>query len=252
MTTDLVPKECAMQAQIGGRRLTVGGMAKGSGMIHPNLATMLGVLTTDAALEPELAQRALRAAATNTFNQVSVDRDTSTNDTLVLLASGAAGGEPIAPGTADAEAFGALLTAVCVDLARQIARDGEGASRMITARIEGASSDADARRIAREIVCSPLVKTAVYGRDPNWGRILAAIGNAGVPIDPTTIDLWIGDIQVASGGTRTNFDEGRVSDAMGAEEVLIRASLGGDSGRGEAWGCDLTEGYVRINAEYTT
>jgi glutamate N-acetyltransferase/amino-acid N-acetyltransferase len=252
MTTDTVAKECAVVVEIGGRRITIGGMAKGSGMIHPNMATMLAIVTTDAELDVRVARGALRAATELSFNQVSVDRDTSTNDTLVLLASGAAGGASIQPGTPEATRFAGALEAVCIDLARKVARDGEGASRLITVVVDGARNEVEARRVAREIACSPLVKTAVYGRDPNWGRIMMAIGNAGASLAPHTIDVFIGDVQVAADGGAIPFDAAAVSEAMGANEVIIRVDLNGGFGHGEAWGCDLTEQYVKINAEYTT
>ena len=252
MTTDLCPKEAAAAIEIAGYRITVGGMAKGSGMIHPNLATMLAVVTTDAALHPLVARSALRAAAETSFNQVTVDRDTSTNDMLALFASGASGAPVIQPDSLQAVDFANALEVVCIALARQIARDGEGASRLITSIVEGARNDVEARRAAREIVSSSLVKAAVYGRDPNWGRILAAIGNSGISLDPDTVDISIGNIPVAAGGSGVPFDTAEVSAAMGAEEVVIRSHLHGGFGRGEAWGCDLTEDYVVINSAYTT
>jgi glutamate N-acetyltransferase / amino-acid N-acetyltransferase len=252
LTTDLVPKESAVTLKLGGRRITVGGMAKGSGMIHPNMATMLAVVTSDAPLDPDFARSALKAAADRTFNQVSVDRDTSTNDTLVLLTNGAAGGEPIRAGTAEAELFGAALERVCRDLARAIARDGEGATRLIEATVTNARDESEACQAARSIVQSNLLKAAVYGRDPNWGRIIAAVGNAGIPIDQDAIDIFVGDVQVAKGGAAVPFDKLALSEAMGADEVKIRVALNLGTASGQAWGCDLTEGYVHINADYTT
>jgi len=252
MTTDLMRKEIAVAVEIGGRRVTIGGMAKGSGMIHPNMGTMLAVLTTDATLDVQLARTALQAAADRSFNQISVDRDTSTNDSLVLFASGEADAGSIGAGSAQATEFSYALEAACVELARMVARDGEGATRLIEVTVSGAASAGDARRIAREVVSSNLVKAAVYGRDPNWGRILAAVGNAGVPIDPNGIDVSIGGHRVAAGGAAVAFDARAVSAAMGADEVHIDVSLNRGDRIGRAWGCDLTEGYVKINAEYTT
>ncbi len=252
LTTDLVPKESAVALELGGRRIVVGGMAKGSGMIHPNMATMLAVVTTDAPLDAHFARSALKAAADRTFNQISVDRDTSTNDTLALLANGAAGGEPIRAGTAEAELFGAALERVCRDLARAIARDGEGATRLIDATVTGAHDEAEACQAARSIVQSNLLKAAIYGRDPNWGRIIAAVGNAGIAVDQDAIDIYVGDVQVARAGAPAAFDKQAVSAAMGADEVKIRVALNRGSASGQAWGCDLTEGYVHINADYTT
>ncbi|MSQ23022.1 MAG: bifunctional glutamate N-acetyltransferase/amino-acid acetyltransferase ArgJ [Chloroflexi bacterium] len=252
MTTDLVPKESARTVEIGGRRITVAGMAKGSGMIHPDMATLISVITTDARLEPGMARLALKRAADASFNQVSVDRDTSPDDTLALLANGAAGGDPIQSGTVEARIFQGALDAVCIELARMIARDGEGATRLIQVDVEGATTLRAGRRVAREVIASNLVKTAIYGRDPNWGRILSAVGNAGVPIDPDRVDIFIGEQQVAAKGAFHPFDARVVSEAMGADEVRIRVNLNQGRASGCAWGCDLTEGYVKINAEYTT
>jgi glutamate N-acetyltransferase/amino-acid N-acetyltransferase len=252
MTTDTVPKEAAVAVEIGGVRITVGGMAKGSGMIHPNMATMLSVITTDAKLDPALARSALTRVVNRSFNQVTVDGDTSTNDMVALFASGAAGGPELTEGTEDAERFVDALQSVCVALARKIARDGEGATRLIEVTVQGADSEEDARRVARSVVSSQLLKAAVYGRDPNWGRIVSAVGNAGVRIDPDSIDVTIGEHQVAAKGMGIPFDGDGVSAAMGQDEVLIGVDLHLGAGVGRAWGCDLTEGYVKINAEYTT
>jgi glutamate N-acetyltransferase/amino-acid N-acetyltransferase len=252
MTTDLVPKEHAIRFELGGREITIGGMAKGSGMIHPNMATMLAVVTTDAPLDAGFARSALQAAADRSFNQISVDADTSTNDMLALFASSAAGGDPIRPGTREGDEFLAALEHVCVELARAIARDGEGATRLVEAVVETAGSEYDARRAARAIVSSNLVKAAIYGRDPNWGRIICAVGNAGLPLDQDAIDIFVGEQQVAQGGAPLAFDHAAVADAMGAREVLIRVALNQGAASARAWGCDLTEGYVHINADYTT
>ncbi len=252
LTTDLVPKESAVALELDGRRVVVGGMAKGSGMIHPNMATMLAVVTTDASLHPDFARAVLKTAADRSFNQVSVDSDTSTNDTLALFANGAAGGDPIQPGRAEAELFASALERVCVDLARAIARDGEGATRLIEATVSGARHEAEARLAARSIVKSSLVKAAIYGRDPNWGRIIAAVGNAGIAVDQDAIDIYVGDVQVARGGAPLPFEKEAVAAAMGADEVKIRVTLNQGTASGRAWGCDLTEGYVHINADYTT
>jgi glutamate N-acetyltransferase / amino-acid N-acetyltransferase len=252
MTTDLVPKEVAVNVELEGGTVTIGGMAKGAGMVHPNMATMLCVVTTDATLDPLVARRSLQVAADRSFNQISVDGDTSTNDTLALFASGAAAARSVRPDSRDAQAFAAALEDVCIQLARMVARDGEGATRLIDVLVEGARSDEDARRIAREVVKSNLVKAAIYGRDPNWGRIVAAVGNAGASINPNAVDVFIGDVQVAAGGVAAAFDAAAVSAAMGADEVTVRIALDRGRGTGSAWGCDLTEGYVKINAEYTT
>jgi glutamate N-acetyltransferase/amino-acid N-acetyltransferase len=252
MTTDLVPKQSAVRIDLGGRQVTIGGMAKGSGMIHPNMATMLAVVTTDALLDARLVRSALQTAADRTFNQISVDADTSTNDMVALFASGAAGGDPIRPGTREADEFVAALERVCVDLARAIARDGEGATRLVEVIVESARSEEDARRAARSIVSSNLVKAAIYGRDPNWGRIICAVGNAGIPVDQDAVDIFIGDQEVARQGAPLAFAHAAVANAMGADEVVVRVALHQGDASARAWGCDLTEGYVRINAEYTT
>jgi glutamate N-acetyltransferase/amino-acid N-acetyltransferase len=252
MTTDLVSKEVAVSLDLAGKTVTIGGMAKGAGMVHPHMATMLCVVTTDADLDPRLARGALQTAADRSFNQISIDGDTSTNDMLTLLASGESGTGRIRPGSPDGVAFAAGLEAVCTVLARMVARDGEGATRLIEVRVEGARSNEQARRVAREVVRSNLVKAAIYGRDPNWGRIVAAVGNAGASVDPNGIDVFIGDQQVTRDGAAAPFDPTEVSAAMGADEVVIRVVLDRGSGVGMAWGCDLTEGYVKINAEYST
>jgi glutamate N-acetyltransferase / amino-acid N-acetyltransferase len=252
MTTDLVPKEAVVDLELAGKTVTIGGMAKGAGMVHPHMATMLCVITTDAELDPRLARGALQTAADRSFNQISIDGDTSTNDTLALFASGAAGTGRITAGSADGARFAVALESLCVELARMVARDGEGATRLIEVRVEGARSDEQARRIAREVVRSNLVKAAIYGRDPNWGRIVAAVGNSGASMDPNAVDVFIGEQQVARGGAAALFDATAVSGAMGADEVVVRVVLDRGVGGGTAWGCDLTEGYVKINAEYST
>jgi glutamate N-acetyltransferase / amino-acid N-acetyltransferase len=252
MTTDTYPKEAAVSLEIDGQRITIGGMAKGSGMIHPNMATMLAVLTTDAPLDPLFARRAVHEAADESFNQVSVDRDTSTNDMALLLANGAVEIPPIRAGTPQATQFQAALNELCVQLARLLARDGEGSTRLVSIDVESGHSHTEARAVARSIAASSLVKAAIYGKDPNWGRIVAAVGNAGVPIDPNRIDVFIGEVQVAAQGAYAPHDAAAVSRAMGADEVSIRVALNLGEASGRAWGCDLTEGYVKINAEYTT
>jgi glutamate N-acetyltransferase/amino-acid N-acetyltransferase len=217
-------------------------------MIHPDMATMLAFLATDARVSPPHLQALLSRVADRTFHQVTVDGDTSTNDTVVLQATGL--GPEARPGT---DAFGALesaLTEVARRLARAIARDGEGATRLLTVTVEGLADDAAARRAARAVARSPLVKTAVHGRDPNWGRVVGALGAAGVPgLD--RLDLDLAGVPVLRAGRPIGFDEAAASDALGAEEVVVSARFPGP-GRGEAWGCDLTEGYVRINASYRT
>ncbi len=252
MTTDLVPKQAAVEIELAGRPMRVAGMAKGSGMIHPDLATMLAFVTTDAPLTTEQADALLGPAVESSFNMITVDGDTSTNDMVLLLANGAAGGEPGALGAGDLARLGGALEWVCVELAKAIARDGEGATRLIEVRVEGARTVEDARRAAKTVAGSSLVKSAVYGADPNWGRILAALGRAGVALDPDAVDVAIGPIVVARGGQTVPYDEAAASAALQPPEVRLSADLHLGDGAATAWGCDLTEQYVKINAEYTT
>jgi glutamate N-acetyltransferase/amino-acid N-acetyltransferase len=255
LTTDLIDKQIALEADLGGRTVRIGGMAKGSGMIHPNMATMLGYLTCDAGLPAELWQAMVQRAVDRSFNAITVDGDTSTNDTYLAFAAG----EPLSP--EHFEALEAGLTAVSQHLAKAIARDGEGATCLLEVQVEGATDDAAARAIARTICGSSLVKCAVHGRDPNWGRIVAAAGRAGVPMDPDAVALWLGDHQLMAAGQPLAFDRPAASAYMrdraaGAylqdDTVLIRIHVGAGAGSGRAWGCDLSDQYVRINADYTT
>ncbi len=248
MTTDTVPKEYAVSA--GG--FTIGGCCKGSGMIHPDMATMLAFLTTDAPVEQRFLQQALRRAADISFNMVTVDTDTSTNDMVFLFANGKAGGGTITAGSDRAELFRQALDEVCVHLAKAIARDGEGATRRIEVVVRGAASEAEARRAARTIAASPLVKTAVHGADPNWGRILAAAGRSDVELDPDTCYIEIGGVCVYKGGTPYPFEKKAVSDYLRNDEVIIIVDLNLGEGEATAWGCDLSREYVTINADYTT
>jgi glutamate N-acetyltransferase/amino-acid N-acetyltransferase len=282
-TTDSVTKTATTTALLPGAdgspvRVTISGIAKGVGMIHPQMATMLSIILTDAAAAPGTLWGMLRPAATRTWNQLSVDGDTSTNDTVFLLASGASGAAPIEPGTSAAAVLGAAIEAVARDLARQQAADGEGASTLITTVVTGAHDDADARAVARGVVSSSLVKAAVHGRDPNWGRIAGAVGNASLPsravleaagvspaeatrragtpvvIDPSRLRIWIEGFLVFDGpaGGPADFDRAAARAAMDAPEVVFTLDLGLGSGTGEAFGCDLTETYVIENSEYTT
>ena len=255
LTTDLIDKQIALETELGGRRVRIGGMAKGSGMIHPNMATMLGYLSCDAGVPADVWQAMVQRAVDRSFNAITVDGDTSTNDTFLAFAAG----EPLSP--EHFEALEAGLTAVSQHLAKAIARDGEGATCLIEVQVEGAATDADARTIARTICGSSLVKCAVHGRDPNWGRIVAAAGRAGVPMDPEAVALWLGDHQLMAAGQPLPFDRPAASAYMrdraaGAylsdDTVLIRLQLGSGGGCGRAWGCDLSDQYVRINADYTT
>ena len=253
MTTDTFAKEIAVSLPIHGRTVTIGGMAKGSGMIHPDMATMLGFLTTDAALEAEYAAHLLRRVTDSTFNMLSVDGDTSTNDTLLLLANGEAGAPLLRGGDAESDAFAAALHHVAQELTIMLARDGEGATKVIEVRARGAESIEDARRVAMAVVQSPLVKTAVYGADPNWGRIACAAGYSGAALDQDRLDVAMAGTTLLRQGTPLPFDRAAVVAAIKeAARVPIEVHL--HLGRYEAtsWGCDLTEGYVDINGRYTT
>jgi len=252
ITTDTHTKERAVQVEIDGRTVTVGGIAKGAGMIHPNMATMLCFMATDAAVERSFLQEALRKAVAVSFNQLDIDGDQSTNDTVLLLANGAAGNTPLAGGDAGSEAFARAVTDVAQYLARELARDGEGASRLIEVSVDGAKTDEDARRAARSVASSLLVKTAVYGRDPNWGRIMMAVGKTAIELDESKIRIFINDIQIVEDGVAIPYYTPSVVAALGEPEVSLRISLGTGSGTGLAWGCDLSEEYVVFNSAYTT
>ena len=255
MTTDIVPKFVAARAHIGGALVTVGGQSKGVGMIGPHLeplalhATMLAFLTTDAQIEKARLQNLLERAVARSFNSVTVDGDTSTNDTAILLASGASGLE-IGDGN-EAEFF-ELLSAVCIELARKIARDGEGATHLIEIRVAGAATETDAQRIALTIANSPLVKTAIFGRDPNWGRIAAAAGRAGVPFDATKLSFSLGGVAMFENGEPLDFDLAKAEAGLEQEDVLIDLSIGEGEASWTAWTCDFSYDYVKINAEYHT
>ncbi len=282
-TTDSVAKAATTRVQLPGPdgtpvTVTVAGVAKGVGMIHPRMATMLAIVLTDAVVSPSTLHGLLRGATVRTWNQLSVDGDTSTNDTVYLLASGASAAGPVLPGTPEASTLGAAIEAVARELARQQAADGEGATTLLTCQVSGARDDVDARAVARAVVSSSLVKAAVHGRDPNWGRIAGAAGNArlgearlletaGLPrdearrraggpafIDPGALRIAISGLLVYDGpaGGPAAFDRPAARAAMDAPEVLVRLDLGLGDGQGEAFGCDLTEQYVIENAEYTT
>ncbi|MBI2965079.1 MAG: bifunctional glutamate N-acetyltransferase/amino-acid acetyltransferase ArgJ [Chloroflexi bacterium] len=252
MTTDTRPKEYAVSIRAGGKTVTVGGCCKGAGMIHPNMATMLAFMTTDAAVDQAFLRKALSEAVDASFNQIDVDTDSSTNDTCILLANGAAGNTPLKGTGRDSELFARAVQAVAVHLAKEIARDGEGAKHLIEATVEGARSLQEARRFARSIVSSPLVKTAVYGRDPNWGRIMMALGKTELPVDESKIQIFIGGIQIVEAGIAIQYFPQAVIAALGQPEVRLRVNLNAGSAVGVAWGCDLTEGYVVENSAYTT
>jgi glutamate N-acetyltransferase/amino-acid N-acetyltransferase len=252
MTTDSVPKTAQVEVEIGGVSVRVGGMCKGSGMIHPNMATMLAYVTTDAAVEPGLMGTLAKPIADRSFNQVTIDGDSSTNDTFLLLANGAAGGALIRAGSAEAEHLEAALLEVARNLARALARDGEGATKLIGVRVLGAESDEEARIAARAVASSSLVKTAVHGGDPNWGRIVCALGYSGAELALDKLHLSIGGLVVFERGAGVDVDLAEVRRAFEQPEIEIVATLGLAGGHAEAWGCDLSEEYVRINAVYTT
>ena len=253
MTTDTFVKEAIERFEANGVSYVVGGCAKGAGMIHPDMATMLAFLTTDAPVTAEALDQQLRYAVDRSLNMVTVDGDTSTNDTVVLLANGAAGGRAIDTGdTRAAGALGEALRGVCTELATAIARDGEGATRLIEVTVTGGASWDEARRVARSVVRSPLLKAALSKGDPNWGRVLMAAGNAGVPFDPGGLRLWIGETLLFAKDTTTGVPESEAAKAISGDTVRIRLDLGRGGESAVAWGCDLTEEYVRFNADYVT
>lgn len=255
MTTDTVPKTAAARFATASGAVTVAGMAKGAAMIAPHMATMLAFMGTDAAVEPAFLQRALTAAVEDSFNMIVIDGDMSTNDTALLLANGAAWPADRAPldGTQpECAAFEAALRSVASRLAQQMARDGEGATKFIEVRVEGAANLADARKVARSIAGSNLTKAAVLGADPNWGRIACAAGYSGAELDPDKYDVAIGGVPLVRAGLPLAFDAVAASDEMKGKEVQIHVHLHLGSGHATAWGCDLTPEYVRLNSEYTT
>jgi len=260
-TTDTVPKSIALEMMLGDRPVRIGGICKGAGMIHPNMATMLGFITCDAAVSPPLWQAMVSRAANKSFNQVTVDGDTSTNDTVLALANGESRTPAITEPGPEADKLEAMLTAVCMHLAKAIARDGEGATCLIEVQVTGAADDAAARQIARTIAGSSLVKSAIFGRDPNWGRIAGAAGRAGVPFNQEELQIKLGDFLMMERGQPQPFDrtaanaylqQAAAGEYLKTDTVLITVSVGPGTGTGFAWGCDLSYDYVKINAEYTT
>ena len=252
LTTDTRTKEVAVSFKLGRQQATIGGVAKGSGMIHPNMATMLCFLTTDAAVETRYLDQALRESVDDSFNMISVDGDTSTNDCVFLLANGSLGNKPLRTGSPGARTFEEALTYVCTSLAKEIVRDGEGASKLVIVVVEGARSLADARQAARTIASSTLLKAAVRGCDPNWGRVLAALGRSGAEIQDDKLRVDINGICTLDGGVPIPFYREAAVAAMSEAEVTIRVSLNLGNFSAAAWGCDLTEEYVKINSSYTT
>jgi glutamate N-acetyltransferase/amino-acid N-acetyltransferase len=255
MTTDIVAKGASRQAQVGGKTVTVTGIAKGSGMIHPNMATMLGYVATDAAIEPALMQQLVKEVADVSFNCVTVDGDTSTNDSFILIATGQAGNPAISDtGSADYAALKAAISEVSIELAQAMARDGEGATKFITVAIEGGRDHAECKQIAYAIARSPLVKTAFFASDPNLGRILAAIGYAGVgDLDVNTLQVYLGEVLVAeNGGRAASYTEAQGAAVMQEAEITVRVVLNRGSVNATVWTCDFSYDYVKINAEYRT
>lgn len=254
MTTDLVPKEAFVQTTVEGQQLHLGGMAKGSGMIHPNLATMLAVMVTDAAIAPAALDAALKQAVARSFNRITVDGDTSTNDTVLVLASGQAGNSPISNPQSPAFAiFTTALTEVCTTLARAVARDGEGATKLVEITVRGAASEAEAEAAAKTVATSPLMKTALFGNDPNWGRALAAIGRSGARVNPERVSLQLGEFQLVQQGEPLDFDAVAAHNWLaGVDEVKLVADLGVGSAEAVVYTCDFSYDYVKINAEYHT
>lgn len=252
MTTDTRPKHASVSFAHAGGTVAIGGCAKGAGMIHPRMATMLSYLTTDATLHPEVLRKAFRKAVESSFNRISVDGDTSTNDTCVLMANGAANLPEILPGSDAAEAFEQALCLLTGHLAREIVRDGEGATTVVRLDVVRARDEDQAEKVARSVCNSPLVKCAIHGRDPNWGRILCAAGYSGAGVMPESVDLSIQDVPVLRRGTPIPFEAARLSEAMRGEEVRIRLDLGVGSCETTFWTCDFSAEYVSINADYTT
>ena len=256
MTTDTVQKEIAVSFEIGGVTCKIGGIAKGSGMIHPNMATMLVFITTDTAISPEMLQKALSSDIQNTFNMVSVDGDTSTNDMVSVLANGMAGNKEITSEGEDFDTFMKALNTVTVHLCRMIAGDGEGATKLLECRVTGASDEKTAKTVAKSVICSSLTKAAMFGADANWGRVLCAIGYSGADVDVTKVDVSFtsakGTIPVCKDGSGIDFSEEKAKEILLEKEIIINVGLNSGEFISTAWGCDLTYEYVKINGDYRT
>ena len=256
MTTDLVKKEVAVETTIGGKVVRMGGIAKGSGMIHPNMGTMLCFLTTDCAISSEMIKTALLETVNVSFNRISVDGDTSTNDTCIVLANGLAGNEEITEKNADYEAFLEALRALCVELAKKMAADGEGAKHLVTCTVNGAADEAQAETVAKSVIGSALTKCAIFGADANWGRVLCAMGYSGEQFDPEKVEIHFasvaGDIAVCEQGRGLPFDEELAKKILTEHDVEINITMGEGDGSCTCWGCDLTYDYVKINGDYRT
>jgi len=252
MTTDTREKEAVARVEVGGKTVTVGGTAKGSGMIHPNMGTMLAFLTTDAAVEKKCLEETLRRVTDRTYNRVTVDGDTSPSDVALLMANGAAGNTRITLDSPDYPVFAEAVEDVARELAKEIARDGEGATRLVEVVVEGAASEERASALAKSVVGSNLVKAAVFGEDANWGRVITAMGYSGVEFDPEEVDLWFGPIKVFSDGEPVAHEEAEANATLARGEVRITARLDEGEASATAWGCDLSYEYVRINGSYRT
>ncbi len=254
MTTDLVPKEAAVELTLGGKTVRIGGIAKGSGMICPNMATMLAFLTTDATISSQMLDAALHEAVAESFNMISVDGDTSTNDMVSIMASGLAEAPSITEKNADYEEFCRALTELCVTLARKMARDGEGASKLLECRVQGARSKEDARKIAKSVICSSLFKAAMFGADANWGRVLCAVGYSGADVNVELVDVAfiskMGRIQVCLNGAGVPFSEEEAKRILSEPEIIVLITLHEGDAQAQAYGCDLTYDYVKINGDY--
>ncbi len=256
MTTDTVLKEIAVSFTVGGKECKIGGIAKGSGMIHPNMATMLVFITTDCAISPEMLQKALSTDIKNTFNMVSVDGDTSTNDMVTVLANGMAGNEEITCDGEDFNIFMKALNTITVHLCRMIAGDGEGATKLLECQVNGAKTESVAKIVAKSVICSSLTKAAMFGADANWGRVLCAIGYSGADVDVTKIDVSFisnkGEILVCKNGAGVEFSEEKAKEILLEKEIITKIELNDGSASATAWGCDLTYEYVKINGDYRT
>ncbi|MBE6601606.1 MAG: bifunctional glutamate N-acetyltransferase/amino-acid acetyltransferase ArgJ [Ruminococcaceae bacterium] len=256
MTTDVAKKEIAVEFEIGGKICHMGGIAKGSGMIHPNMATMLVFITTDAAISSEMLSRALSSDITETFNMISIDGDTSTNDMVTVLANGEAGNKEICEESADFDAFMKALNTITVHLCRMIAGDGEGATKLLECHVSGADTLQTAKTVAKSVICSSLVKAAMFGSDANWGRVLCAIGYSGASVDVGAVDVSFrsakGEIAVCKNGAGVDFSEEKAKEILLESEIEILVSLGKGAYAATAWGCDLTYDYVKINGDYRT
>ena len=256
MTTDTIKKEMAMQAELGGKTVTIGGIAKGSGMIHINMGTMLSFVTTDAAVSAEMLEEALREAVEDSYNMVSVDGDTSTNDTLAIMASGLAGNEEITEKNEDYRVFVGALTEAFRSLAKKLAADGEGATKLLVCAVDGAKTKKDAVMVSKSIICSSLFKAAMFGADANWGRVLCAIGYSGADVDVSKVKVEFkspkGEILVCENGAGVEFSEEKAKEILLEKEITVAVSLNDGEGKAEAYGCDLTYEYVKINGDYRT